>query len=229
MKKNDLFGQMTIDNLENNNTELYVPKLPQLDTLIHCALAYAPNLKVQDKWIEIKAKQEQLKKKDILEKVSVGGSALFGTGTIYDAWTDGENPSDFTSYRRNVGYNTGINIRITAGDVVNGKQKRELARLELEKAMLERLPMEQEIREEVIRRYDDLTYCLTMIEMKSANLEAMRLSLEAAEPFFKAGNLPVTEYSTILSKKIKAEEELETAKARTVHCWRSLKLICGLR
>lgn len=226
---NTLSGQTAMNNFDDKNIELGMPTIPPLDTLIASALRFSPTLKVQDKWIEIKAKQQQIKKKDWMDKISVGGSALFGSGTIYNTWTDGENPADLTSFNRNVGYNGGINIRFTAGDIVKGKEKRQLAELELEKALLERQPMELQLREEVIRRYDDLVYCLTMIDIKATNLEAMRLSLEVSEPFFKAGNMPATEYTTILSKKIKAEEELETAKARTVHCWRSLKEICGMR
>jgi len=226
---NTLSGQTEMIYNDENTIELEIPSILPLDTFIQAALQFSPTLKVQDKWIEIKAKEQDLKKKDLLEKISIGGSALFGSGTIYNSWTNGENPSDLTSFNRNVGYNGGINIQFTVGDIVKGKEKRQLSQLELEKALLERQPMELQIREEVIRRYDDLLYCTTMIRMKANNLEAMRLSLEAAEPFFKAGNLAVTEYSTILSKKIKAEEELETAKARTIHCWRSLKEVCGMR
>ncbi|MFT6357480.1 MAG: hypothetical protein ACJAYJ_001693 [Saprospiraceae bacterium] len=226
---NVLSGQTATNNFDHKNIELEMPALPSLDTMIASALQFSPLLKVQDKWIEIKAKQQQIKKKEWMDKISVGGSALFGSGTIYNTWTDGENPADLTSFNRNLSYNGGINIRFTAGDIVKGKEKRQLVQLELEKALLERQPMELQLREEVIRRYGDFAHCLTMIDLKVTNLEAMRLSLEVVEPFFRAGNLAATEYTTILSKKIKAEEELETMKARTVHCWRSLKEICGMR
>ena len=217
-----LFGQMSMDIIQDPLKEDLLPEIEPLDTLIKSALLNAPTLKVHDKIIEIKATERQLKKKQFLDRISVGGAALFGTGTIYDAWTDGQNPSDFTTFRRNLAYNAGLNIRFTAGDIVNGKERRQLAKLELERSILERKTTEQVIREEVIRRYEDLLFCVEMIDIKASNLEAMRLSLEVAEEYFKAGNLQVDVYSTALAKKIKAEEEFEAAKAKARYCKRIL-------
>jgi len=208
--------------------DVTVPFIPNLDTLVEKALRHSQALKVQNKRIEIRAKQKQIMKKDLLDKVSVGGTLLYGTGTIYDAWSDGENPQDFTSFRRNLAANTGIQVRVSIGDVVKGKQKQQLAQLQLEQTILERSTVEEQIKEEVYRRYDDYVYFQELLSIKAANLEAMRLSLEIAEQYFKKGNLPTTEYTTILSKKIKAEEELTTTKARATHAWRVLKSYCGM-
>jgi len=203
-------------------------KLPPLDTLIKLALKKAPVLRSQDVWTATKEQEMNLEKKSWANLVSVGGTALFGTNTVLDYQQTAANQEYISVDRRSAVYNAGITMRVSLGDVMNRGTKVDIKRLELERSQAERLALEQQIREEVLVRYDDFQTKLKMIDLEAQNLEAMELALTVAQKYFEEGRLPVSEYTTVLSKQLAAKKLLEEAKLAAQHSYRMLREIAGI-
>lgn len=203
-------------------------QLPPLDTLVKLALEKSNALHSQDVWIATKKQEMSLEKKSWANLVSVGGTALFGTNTVLDYQQTAANQEYISVDRRSAVYNAGLTMRVSLGDVINRDDKVNIKRLEWERSQAERLTLEDEIREEVLVRYDNFQANLKMIELEAQNLEAMELALSVAQKYFEEGNLPASEYTTVLSKRIGAQKQLEEAKMNTQHSYRMLREIAGI-
>jgi hypothetical protein len=191
--------------------------LPPVDTIIKLALKKSPKLKSQDVWMESRRKEMDLEQKSWADRIAVGGTALFGTNTVLDYQQTTVSSEQISVDRRSAVYNGGVTVRFTLGDALNRGEKVHLKRLEYERAAIDRRVLEAEIREEVLIRYDRFQASMAMLELETENVEAMRLALEVAKKYFEAGNLPASEYTTILSKYIAAQKMLEKTKMEIKH------------
>ena len=194
--------------------------LPSLDSLVRLALEQAPLLQSQDVWIETQRQEWQLQKKSWVDLVSIGATALAGNDNILFNQESAIGTDRISVDRRNAVYNAGVTLRFTLGDVINRDEKSHIKFLEYEKAALDRKVMEQQIKEEMLIRYDRFLASRRMIKLESENVESMRLALEVVRQYFEAGNYPAAEYSALQSKFIAAQKLLEEAKLETKHRYR---------
>jgi peptidoglycan/LPS O-acetylase OafA/YrhL len=202
--------------------------LPSLDSLIALAIQKSPVLRSQDVWIENRRLDWEVKRRGWADLVTIGGAALLGSNNLLDYSTTTTGAEQTTVNRFNTGYNAGISLRFSLGDVLNRGDKSDLARLEYERAQVDKESIERQLREEVMRRYDTFNSSLRILKLDAQNVEAMGLALEMAEKYFREANLPVSEYTNVLSKKISADKQFEEAKLEAQHAYRMLREIAGL-
>ena len=130
--------------------------------------------------------------------------------------------------RKSAVYNAGVTLRLSLGDVLNRSDKANIKRLEWERAQVDKVSVENQIREEVMVRYDRFQADLRLLELEAQNVDAMRLAMEMSQKAFENGNLAVSEYSTVLSKNIAAQKQLEEGKLAAKHSYRMLREIVGM-
>jgi peptidoglycan/LPS O-acetylase OafA/YrhL len=209
-------------------TEIPDFQVPPLDTLIKLAIEKSPVLRSQDVWIQTKSKEVSLEKKSWANLVSVGGTALLGTNNVLDFQQTTTNQEYISLDRRSAVYNAGVTLRVSLGDVLNRADKVDIKRLEWERSQADRVTLEHQIREEVMVRYDRFQADLYLLDLESQNVEAMQLALEVAQKYFEEGNLPASEYTTVLAKSIAAKKQLEESKLAAKHSYRMLREIAGM-
>jgi peptidoglycan/LPS O-acetylase OafA/YrhL len=220
------FLLMSVSAFSQKNNPEY--QLPPLDSLIKWALEKSPALRSQDVWTAAKRQEMNLEKKSWANLVSVGGTALFGTNTVLDYQQTTLNSEYISVDRKSAVYNAGVTMRVSLGDVLNRGNKVDIKRLEWERSQADRLVIEEQIREEVLTRYDAFQANLRLIELEAQNQEAMTLALSVAQKYFEEGNLPASEYTTVLSKHIAAQKQLEETKMAAQHSYRMLREIAGI-
>ncbi len=202
--------------------------LPPLDTLIELALARSAKLQSQDVWIKTQLKEWQLEKKSWVDVISVGGTALYGNNTLLDNQQSDIGRQQVTTDRRSTIYNGGLIVRFTLGDVLNSDEKAQLKQLEYEQSVIDRRILEREIKEEVMVRYDRFLSNQRLLKLEADNVEALHLSYEMARKYYEEGNYLTSEYSTILSRYIAAQKQLEERTMEVRHQYRMLLSIAGL-
>ncbi|MCE7995590.1 MAG: TolC family protein [Roseivirga sp.] len=217
------FGQ------EMPQDEMAMDKIKEVEELIDLAVAYAPGLKV------FSTSQDQAKEgiaitqKKWLRHLSLAAGVNYGNGVVADQLTDGSGTDNRITYlsRQNVTYNVGLNIRLPFAELSSRKNEVKIQKLELER--LEYLKQDQQnfIREEVVKRYKSLAYCLKAIELQTQVVEANDIALQVAENYFKAGTLPMEQYRMAVDQTYTAKLELERSKNEAWYCFRSLTEIVG--
>ena len=202
--------------------------LPPLDTIIRLALERSAKLKSQDIWVKTQYHEWQLEKKNWADLVSVGGTALYGNNTLLDYQQNSLGAEQVSTDRRSTVYNAGFIVRFTLGDVINNQEKFQIKQLEYDQATMDRKAMEDEIKEEVMLRYDRFWANQKILQLEAENVEAMHLAYETAKKYFEQGNLSTAEYTTNLSKYIAAQKQLEERKMEAKHQYRMILAIAGL-
>lgn len=227
------WAQPTQNNNSEKNKSVVTPdyqkdySLPPLDTLIAWALVKNASLKVQDAYIAVKEQERELKSREWYEAFYLNGTGAYGNNQLYDVQQSQQTITPIVTTRQSLVYNAGVTVRLSMGEFVNRSRKINLKRLEVERAKTEKLVIIDQIREEVIIRYYKLLLALRMIKLETENLEAKKMGVEIAEKYFKEGNMPAMEYSTILNTKITIEKQLEQARFDAQFSYRLLREYVG--
>lgn len=199
-----------------------------VEDLIAEALQKSPLLKIQDVKIQKRTDETKLVRRKWADYVQVNGSYQFGNSLILDAVQSNTGTTDaFSTDRTNVFYNVGAGIRVPIGDVWTRKVRMRVADQEVEIERLTRMELETQIREAVIRAYNELNTSLNVLQVKAKEIENRKLTLETAEQYFRDGTLPLADYNEAVARLATLEEAYERAKGDVMlHFW-TLKELTG--
>lgn len=209
--------------------KMAMDKIMEVEDLISLALAHAPGLKVFSTSQDQTQEEIAITQKKWLRHLSFAAGVNYGNGVVADQLTNGSGTDNRITYlsRQNITYNVGLNIRLPFAELSSRKNEVKIQKLELER--LEYLKQDQQnfIREEVLKRYKSLAYCLKAMELQTQVVEANDIALQVAENYFKAGTLPMEQYRMAVDETYTAKLELEKSKNEAWYCFRSLTEIVG--
>lgn len=209
--------------------ELAIDRIKPVEDLVKLAIAYAPGLKVFSTSQNQTKEEMAITQKKWLRHLSLAAGVNYGNGVVSDQLANGTGVDNRVTYlsRQNVTYNVGLNIRLPFSELSSRKNEIKIQKLEIER--LEYLKMDQKnfIREEVLKRYKSLAYCLKAVELQTQVVEANDIALQVAENYFKAGTLPMEQYRMAVDQTYTAKLELEKSKNEAWYCFRSLNEIVG--
>lgn len=188
-------------------------KLKPIATLCDLALLNAHDLKARQFDMDKQALAVSVQRRGWAELLSVNLSALYGNASALDANSDAFGTRYVLTDRKQTGYNVSVALKITGADVLTRGQKAEMLRLQGQKMLEEQEALKAEIQATVIMMYCQLELALKLIRAKIEAVESSRVALTVAERYFKAGNLPLGEYSTINTVFNNAREQLIVAQA----------------
>ena len=163
---------------------LYIDMLTLKYSLLFRSLAcsiYLPELGTMSSDLEEKQRELQLTRRGWSELVSITGVANYGTSNTLDVNNDGSLSSYRLSNRKNLFYSLGFNVNLNGGDILNQKDRQQIAGLQIEKARLDRQILEQQLRLEVTELYEELQLALKLIELKAQAVESNRIALEITD------------------------------------------------
>ncbi|GAB5525487.1 MAG: hypothetical protein Roseis2KO_33590 [Roseivirga sp.] len=224
-----LFVHLLAISQEVPQEKMAMDKIKGVEQLVSLALASAPGLKVFSTSQDQTKEEIAITQKKWLRHLSFAAGVNYGNGIVSDQLTNGSGTDNRFTYlaRQNVTYNVGLNIRLPFSELSSRKNEIKIQKLEIER--LEYLKQDQQkfIREEVLKRYKSLAYCLKAVELQTQVVEANDIALQVAENYFKAGTLPMEQYRMAVDQTYTAKLELEKSKNEAWYCFRSLTEIVG--
>ena len=204
--------------------------LPPLETIIDSAIAKNPSVKFSDLQISINKYALKTSRAEWTKDLGIQTDVRYGT---YDNFATnvvaGQNPSLLATRNTQTNYGAGAYIRIPFYDFVNRKNQINLAKAEVEQAQSTSMVQRNELRQLVIKQYNELIIKQRLLKIKSRYAETSRVNMEMAEKEFVNGVITVAGYSSVSEIVSKAEEEFENAKMEFRTAYMILEEIVGIR
>ncbi|MEZ5059332.1 MAG: TolC family protein [Saprospiraceae bacterium] len=220
-------GQTSVSGLPEMDWE--EPELPGLDELLQLSLANAARLESQDLWIESKYLEWLSTKKVWADLINISGGINYGNNRLENISTlDLTDVNFINTTRRDLTYSLGVQIRINGGQIFKQPEREKIAKIAVERALIEKEEMENTIRQSVIQLYNEFHQSLEIMRLKAAHLKANQLAVEMAETYFKEGNLSPEVYTTALDKLASAEEEFIKIKSKVTYLKQIMEEIAGI-
>jgi outer membrane protein TolC len=210
---------------KSSNTKLI---MPSLNVLIDSAIVN--NGMVNYRKLEIDAKDSNLKSKRQYWTRNFGIQADAGYGTFNNLSSiSGDNASvNLASNTQQLNYNVGVYLKIPVFDVINRKSQIKQAKSELEQAKSLAKSQEDELKQAVIRNYEELLLKQNLLELRASNLGNARVNMEMVEKEFKNGLIAISEYVRISDMTSRIAAEFEQAKSEFLVSKMLLENITGV-
>ena len=183
-----------------------------LDQLLSAAQQHSPLLKMEALDAELLHSELKLLKKEWSNYVSLSASFQVGNVQFIDNLSGGNTPDVRTVTRENVFAVTGVTIRLPLSDFITKPERRRHLQLQLEQQRFDEQQKIFELRQLVIRQYNDLQRALRILEIRNRDLNFHILASETAERFFREGDMKLDEYTGAFNKRNEAEVRLEETK-----------------
>jgi outer membrane protein TolC len=214
-------------NLLNDNIET---KLPPLGTLLDSALARNPYVKFRDLQIVVnkyKLKSDQavwLKNLGVQTDIRYGTFDNFSTNT-----SEGQTPSLISTRRNQTNYGLGAYLKLPLFDLVNRKYQVNIATAEVDQANQMAEFQRDEVRQLVIRQYNDVILKQRILKIKSKYFATSKINMEMIEKEFQTGVISISEYSRISEIVTRTESDYENARVDFVTSYMILEEIVGIK
>jgi outer membrane protein TolC len=206
----------------------YSFELPPLSILIDSAVKNYPLLKVRYQAIE--AKQANLKSQEIswVKNFGIQSDIRYGTFDIFSTTTaEGQNPSMLATQNNQMNYGVGAFLKIPIYEIVNRKHQILLAKSELEQAQTMADAQLSELRQLVIRQYNEVLLKQKLLMIQSKKFSNARINMDMVEAQFRNGKIPVDEYVRILDMASGSEANYESSKSEFTVSFMILEEIVG--
>jgi outer membrane protein TolC len=207
----DLAAQTSNKNeIKTSLTKLFIPSL---SLLIDSALVH--NGMVNYRRLEIKAKESNLKSKRRYwtRNFGIQADSRYGTFNNFSTTSGSNSTINLASNTKQLNYNVGFYLKIPLFDIINRKSQIKKAKSELAQAKSLVKSQESELRESVIRYYEDLKLKQSLLELRASNLGNARVNMEMVGKEFKNGLIEISEYVRISDMTSRIAVEFEKAKS----------------
>lgn len=187
--------------------------LPSLDVLIDSAMLINPMMQFRNHEINARASNLETQKNTWFKNFGVQADMRYGTFDIFSTTTaEGQSPALYATRNNQLNYGVGAFLKFPLHDLINHKNQVRQAKAELDQASSLADAQRVELRQMVIRQYNDVLLKYQLLRIKSRNLGDAIINKEMVENEFKNGQVPVSEYSRISGITTGAEAEFETAR-----------------
>ncbi len=214
--------------MKNKEPESYKLLIPELGVLIDSALANNGMLNYRIDEIEVKKANLKAKRQNWTRNFGIQADTRYGTFDNFSNNVSGPNTVTLASTTTQFNYGVGLYLKIPVFDVFNRKSDIKQAKAELSQAKNLVKFQVDEIREIVIRQYEDLLLRQNLLEIQAINLGDAKANKAMAEKEFRNGIIPVYEYVRILDITSGIAREYEKAKSELILSKKLLENLTGL-
>jgi outer membrane protein TolC len=201
--------------------------LRPLDDLLQDAARNSPVLGLEKIDAELLYSDLRLLKKEWANYLAISGSYQVGNVQFIDNLSSGSTPDVRTVTRENVFAVAGLSIRIPLSDFLTKNERRRQLELRLDQERFDIQQKEFELRQLVIRQYNDLQRALRILEIRDRDLRFHELATETAERYFRQGSMELDEYTSTFNKSNEAEIRLAEAQLDAQLLYLLLKELVG--
>ena len=204
--------------------------LPPLETLIDSALTNNPSVKFRDLQISVNENKLNADRSQWARNVGFQSDIRYGTFNNFSMNTsEGQNPSNIATQTNQFVYGAGAYIKFPIFDILNRKNQVSLAEFEVEQAQSMAVMQRNEVRQSVVKQYNQVILSHRLLRNKSKYIESARINMAMAEKEFQNGIIPVGEYTRISEIVSRAEADFETARADFITSFMILEEIIGYK
>ena len=213
---------------ENTRDDSYQLLIPTLEVLIDSALANNGMLGYRVDEIEVKRANLKMKKRYWTRNFGIQGDTRYGTFDNFSSNVSGPNTVQLSSSAVQTNFGIGFYLKIPVFDVYNRKSDIKQAKAELSQAKNLVKFQEDEIKETVIRYYEDLLLKQRLLFIRAVNLSDAKVNLEMAQKEYTNGQIPLYEYIRISDITSGIETEFEKIKSALMTSKQLLENLTGV-
>lgn len=213
----------------NPLTDDITQMIPSMSTLLDSAFAHDPGLKFTQ--LQYIINRGSLYNSQVQWTQDIGLQANVGYGTfdyLYNNSLGGQSQQTTTLKQNETQYGLGGFIRLPLYDLVNRKSQIRTAKAVMEQAQTLSETRKNEIRELVIRQYNDIIEKQQILKIKSRYLETSRINTQMAEKGFVKGTITLDEYSRVSQIGSSTEADYETARTDFINSYMIMEVMTGI-
>ena len=213
--------------LMNDNIE---SMLPPLETIIDSAIAKNPFVKFRDLQITVNTHKLKSDRADWTRDIGFQTDVRYGTFDNFASnVVQGQNPALISTRNTQTNYGVGAYIRIPFYDFLNRKNQIKLSKAEIEQAKSYSMVQRNELRQLVIRQYNEVIIKQRLLRIKTKYTETSIIHMQMVEKQFISGAITLTEYSSLSEIASRAESDLESSKMEFRTAYMILEEIVGMK
>jgi outer membrane protein TolC len=202
-------------------------KLPTLEVIIDSAIATNPSVHSRDLQLIVNSCRLKSDKHSWSRNLSMQADVRYGNFYSISSNSEGVIDPAFSSNRLESRYGGAVSMKLPLYDMINRKNQIKLAESEYEQAVSLAEMQRKEVRQVVIRQYNELILNQRLFKIKGKSLETARINLLMAEKQFSNGIIPISEYARISEIVSKSESEYEGARMDFLTSYQILEEIAG--
>ena len=204
--------------------------LPPLEALIDSAMLHNPMIRYKD--LDIDVNRYKLKSDRALWTKDFGIQASGQYGTFDNFSTnsaEGQSPSLMAIRSNQLNYQGGLFLKLPLFDISNRKNQIRMDKVVLEQAQSFSKYQRSDLRQTIIKQYNDLIVKYRILKIKSKYAETSKVSIQMAEKDFLNGIISVAEYTRLSGILSSTETDLESAKMDFRTAYMILEEIIGIK
>jgi len=204
--------------------------LPPLETIIDSAISNSPYVKFRDLQIDVNGYKLKADRSLWMKNLGIQTDVRYGTFDNFSTNTaEGQNPALIATRSNQLNYGAGAYIKLPLYDFMNRKNQIRLAKAEVDQAQNLSLVQRNEVRQLVIKQYNDLIIKSRILKIKLKYAETSKINMEMVEKEFLNGIIAVSEYARISESVSRTETDIETAKIDFRTAYMILEEIVGVK
>lgn len=204
--------------------------IPPLSMMIDSALVHNAMLSYFEQAILVKRIGLDIDRKTWTKNFGIQADVRYGTFDNFSTNTaEGQNPSLIATKTNQTNYGVGAYLKLPLSDFVTRKNQLQLTKAEVEQAKSMAEVQRDQIRQLVIKQYNDLIMKQTLLKIKAKNLETSRINMVMAEKEFQNGIIPLGTYSSISQTAGNTEINFEEAKVDFKTAYMLLEELVGFK
>lgn len=200
---------------------------PPLMELIDSAMKH--NSVVRFRNLEIEAKESKLisERNYWTRNFGLQADTRYGTFDNFSTNNDGLSTKIFNTSSTQFNYGAGVYMKFPIVDMIDRKNQIKRAKVEVEQAMSMADAQQDELRQLVIRQYQDVLLKQRLLKIRSEALSNAKINMEMIEKEFRNGVIPVFEYVRISDNVARVESDFETSRTEFITAKMILEDIAG--
>jgi outer membrane protein TolC len=204
--------------------------LPPLETIIDSAIANNPNVKFRDLQININKYKLEADRNLWTRNLGIQADGRYGTFNNFSTNTsEGQTPSTIPTLSSQFNYGVGAYIKLPIYDFITRKNQINLAEEEIEQAKYYSLAQQKELRQTVIRQYNELIVKHRILKIKSKYAETSKINMQMVEKEFSNGIISVSEYASIAESVSRTDTDFESSRMDFLTTFMILEEIVGVK
>ena len=221
------FGYAQDSIADANETESFQLLIPKLEVLIDSALVNNGMLGYRKDEIDVKKANLTSKRRNWTRNFGIQADTRYGNFNNLSNNASGADVVTLASATIQTNYGVGLYLKIPVFDIFNRKSDIKQAKAEISQAENMVKLQQDEIKEIVIRYYEDLILRENLLKIQAANLSDAKVNMEMAKKEFTNGQIELYEYIRISDITAGVTAEYEKAKSNLLLAKRLLENYTG--
>jgi outer membrane protein TolC len=187
--------------------------IPPLEVVIDSVLKNSAMLSFRKQHVDVQVTKLKSERIYWTRNFGLQTDTRYGNLSNFATSEDGASNTAALTTSKQFNYSVGFYIKFPIFDFANRKNQVKMAKLEVEEAKSMADFQEEEIRQTVIKSYQDLILKHKLLRIKSQSLGNGKVNMQMVEKEFRNGVVAISEYVRITSMTSNMEADYELAKS----------------